>query len=545
MASRNQRQRRAPERYGISFGIPFGGEDSDLELEEDEVEQAGEFGSVTNPYPSSSDEELDEPQRRRRKRRRPNTEAANVSDPSNSSESEEYDPNFPSHLFSDDDNEEEFVGFPNRDFEWQEPEAEISPPPPCVQPTGPKTELPEEASALDFFQLFFDTELLEYLVRETNRFSEQSQTKAGKRNPLWKEALTVSELKAWLGLLIAMGIHQLPQIANYWSGEWVLGVPAFASIMTRDRFLVILRYLHFNDNDAMPPRGDPAFDKLYKVRPLIKALKQRFQQEYSPHFMQAVDEAMIAYKGRTSLKQYMPMKPIKRGLKAWVRADSISSYFCDFNIYEGKDDAQGNRLGYKVVTTLCEVLFEKNYWIFFDNFFTSVALMEDLLEKQTFACGTVRANSKGLPVDIVPKKGDKLARGDSLCHTKGRLVALTWQDRKPIHFLSTISPAPKPDEQVFTKRRKKDGTQEDVCCPEVVQMYNKYMGAVDQNDQMCSYYTVGIQTKKWPPRVFFFLLERSIVNAFICETESPSHSPRNQLAFRVDLIHKLVENFCG
>ena len=120
----------------------------------------------------------------------------NVSEPSVSSESEEYDPNSPSHLFSDDDNEEEFVGFPNRDFEWQEPEAKISPPPPCVQPTGPKTELPEEASALDFFQLFFDAELLVHLVRETNRFAEQSQTKAGKRNPLWKEALTVSELKA-------------------------------------------------------------------------------------------------------------------------------------------------------------------------------------------------------------------------------------------------------------------------------------------------------------------------------------------------------------
>jgi len=90
---------------------------------------------------------------------------------------------------------------------------------------------------------------------------------------LWKEPLTVSELKAWLGLLITMGIHQLPQI----------GVPAFASITTTDPFLVILRYLHFSDNEAMPPRGDTAFDKLYKVRPLVKALKQRFQQQYSPH----------------------------------------------------------------------------------------------------------------------------------------------------------------------------------------------------------------------------------------------------------------------
>ena len=63
--------------------------------------------------------------------------------------------NCPLHLFSDDDNEEEFVGFPNRDFEWQEPEAEISPPPPCVQPTGPKMEQPEQASALDFCSALF------------------------------------------------------------------------------------------------------------------------------------------------------------------------------------------------------------------------------------------------------------------------------------------------------------------------------------------------------------------------------------------------------
>ena len=31
---------------------------------------------------------------------------------------------------------------------------------------------------------------------------------------------------------------------------------------------------------------------------------------------------MIRFKGRSSLKQFMPMKPIKRGIKVWVRADS-------------------------------------------------------------------------------------------------------------------------------------------------------------------------------------------------------------------------------
>lgn len=63
MASRNQRERRAPERYGvISIGIPFDGENSDLELEEEEeIELAGEVGSSTNPVYSSSEEEVEGP----------------------------------------------------------------------------------------------------------------------------------------------------------------------------------------------------------------------------------------------------------------------------------------------------------------------------------------------------------------------------------------------------------------------------------------------------------------------------------------------------
>ena len=63
MALRNQRERRAPERYGvISIGIPFDGENSDLELEEEEeIELAGEVGSSTNPVYSSSEEEVEGP----------------------------------------------------------------------------------------------------------------------------------------------------------------------------------------------------------------------------------------------------------------------------------------------------------------------------------------------------------------------------------------------------------------------------------------------------------------------------------------------------
>lgn len=103
MASRNQRERRAPERYGdISLGIPFDGENSDLELEE-EIEQAGEFGCSTNPVNSSSEDEVEEPRRKRRRRGRENTESSSVQEHLDSSESDGTD----TDLFAEDSDNED------------------------------------------------------------------------------------------------------------------------------------------------------------------------------------------------------------------------------------------------------------------------------------------------------------------------------------------------------------------------------------------------------------------------------------------------------
>jgi len=60
----------------------------------------------------------------------------------------------------------------------------------------------------------------------------------------------------------------------------------------------------------------------------------------------AVDESMIAFKGRNSLKQYMPLKPIKRGYKVWNLADSSTGYVLSFDVYAGKNmDSSGDSSG--------------------------------------------------------------------------------------------------------------------------------------------------------------------------------------------------------
>ena len=83
------------------------------------------------------------------------------------------------------------------------------------------------------------------------------------------------------------------------------------------------------DNTTLLPQSDPGY-KLGKVRPVIRILTEQFLQNYNPHYENSIDEAMM--KGRSSMKQYLSKKPVKRGFKVWVRADGVNSYVCEFEV---------------------------------------------------------------------------------------------------------------------------------------------------------------------------------------------------------------------
>ena len=132
------------------------------------------------------------------------------------------------------------------------------------------------------FSIFFNMDFLENIVHETNRFGGESQVEAGKRNHLWTNPLIVAELKAWLGLLIRIGIKQLLQVSYYWSKERVYGVPASAlNNNGRNR----LRYLHFSNKSKMPAQQEAGIAKLYKVMSLLDVLKTCFEHQCSPHYI--------------------------------------------------------------------------------------------------------------------------------------------------------------------------------------------------------------------------------------------------------------------
>ena len=76
-------------------------------------------------------------------------------------------------------------------------------------------------------------------------------------------------------------------------------------------------------------------------------------------------EVMIAFKGRSSMKQYTPKKPTKRGFKVWMRADSNSGYVFQLECYTGKQGSTTEvGLGGNVVTCLTWDLVGQHYCVY-------------------------------------------------------------------------------------------------------------------------------------------------------------------------------------
>ena len=206
-----------------------------------------------------------------------------------------------------------------------------------------------------------------------------------------------------------MAYHKLPSWTDYWKNDQDLDlcVPFISATMTRNRFAEILSNLHVNDNLSIPEGNK---DKLYKLRPLIEAINNKYRRLYNVSRRLSVDESMISFKGRHSIKQYNPMKPIKRGYKLWMRAD-MDGYITKFDVYQGKvsdarkssaeDDESSNfGLGENIVKEMTDDLLNKNHEVYFDNFFTSVPLIEYLKTNDVNAVGTVRTIRKALPLGM-------------------------------------------------------------------------------------------------------------------------------------------------
>ena len=341
------------------------------------------------------------------------------------------------------------------------------------------------------------------------------------------------EMYLFLGIIIAMGVHVLPSVADYWSTDSLLGVPGISSGMPIDRFKALLSCLHLNDNSKAVLRNQPGHDRLHKIRPKINRLRQTWRTVYNPPREQSIDEAMVGFKGRNAMKQYMPMKPTKRGFKVWCRC-SPNGITNDCEVYEGSTkQARETNLSTAVVLGLVKYIYDKGHHLYFDNYFSSVDLAEELLRHKTYCCGTARSNRRKYPATL---KKVTLKRGQHKSKLVGSVECFVWKDKKNIDFIQTIC---LPGEAGTVMRKNKDGTRTAVSCPLAVKLYNEHMGGVDLAACKQQVYTCSKKAKKWWHR-FYFFLDVGIVNAHLLETETPHCARRKQKEFRIELAKEMM-----
>lgn len=180
----------------------------------------------------------------------------------------------------------------------------------------PRSEVVGVRSQLECFLLFLSSDIYDEILTQSNLYAEQQRDAKNDNSP-WSP-ITKEELMAFIGVVVAMGVVQLPSVDDYWSINPILTHPWFRSVFTRLRFRQIIRYLHVVDNSKALQRSDPNYDKLWKVRYLIDALSAKCLELYDPHPQISIDESMIGTKCRLSFIQYLPNKPVKWGIKMWV-----------------------------------------------------------------------------------------------------------------------------------------------------------------------------------------------------------------------------------
>ena len=385
-----------------------------------------------------------------------------------------------------------------------------------------KVDMPEDANEYDFLNLYLTDELLSLIVRETNHYAKQFIADNGAdlkefsnvRN--WEDT-TFDEMKAYLGILVLMGIVYKPRINMYWSTGTLLETPIFAKLMTRDRFLLLTKFLHFSNNDNFNP-VDPHRDRLFKIREVCNLFKKQWKAVYNPGINICIDESLVLFKGRLAFKQYIRTKRSRFGIKFYtlstdsgITLDNI--IYCG-NLDEELEPVDGYLTTERIPITLCADYLQEGRVLFVDNYYTTVRLAKYLLDRNTHTVGTIRSNRKGFPKELAK---EILQKGTSVfysCEDIKIMIVRYRSDKnksdgkpKVVHVLSTIH------RNQVKDTRKTNRAGEPIKKPSCVMDYNLHMGGVDKIDQQLHQIYALRKNYKWYRKIFLRLFLQSFLNS--------------------------------
>ena len=384
----------------------------------------------------------------------------------------------------------------------------------------------ESETPLDFVNFYLTDEFWNLLVTETNRFARQflANNLPNTYTGLWTP-IDVNDMKSFTTIITLMDLNHKPSLPMYWSEDDFLYTPIFSQIMTRNRFYLILHFLHFNDNeDPLHDINDENRDRLHKVCPLINLFQNRCRTVYNLGKHLSVDESLVLLKGNLKFRQYIKTKRARFGIKLCelCTSDGIT---LDFLVYCGKgmfsNDAPNSDMPAteRIPSVLMSPHLGKGHILYTDNYYTSPTLASYFLKNNTHL-GTVRSNRYNFPKDLIPIPSEK-AKASFYCQEEDPqkpneevypMLAIKCRANKDkaggkqkiVSMLSTYH-------QPIMERVKPNS---DVLKPIAIKSYNQHMAGVDRVDQQLHSLLALRKTYKWYRKLVFRLVLQMILNAY-------------------------------
>lgn len=377
-------------------------------------------------------------------------------------------------------------------------------------------------TAKETFKSIMSNEICTIILRETNRkgtrvtedYNEKQaqKYKDSKRQPPPRKvfkAFTEEEFDAYLGILIAAGVHKSNKehISEMWKFE---SLPLIRAAMSRDRFKMFSRFIRFDNQNTRAERSKS--DKAAPIRDIWIMLNSNLEKNYKPSECITVDEQLFPYRGHTKFTQYIPSKPAKYGIKIFWACDAANAYPLQGKIYTGKlpDGERQVNIGERTVLDLVTKYKGSGRNITTDNFFTSLQLACNLNFWNLTLVGTVRKNKTFIPSNMQPNK-NRVIHSTNFAFTEGATIcSYVPKKNKSVILLSSMHTTGEVEDTVTAK-------------PEIIKYYNKTKGGVDTMDKMLSEYTVKRRTNRWPLAFFYNMVDLAALSAYIIYTE---HTPR-------------------
>lgn len=262
--------------------------------------------------------------------------------------------------------------------------------------------------------VLFPGSLISLIADHSNLFALQKDVS----QPL---CTTAEEIEVFIGTCMWMSIIQMRNTRWYWSA--VTRVSQVADNFPVGRFEKLKHNIHFVDNSTLGPKDAPGRDRLAKVRPLIDTINEQLSLVTLEEHL-SIDEQIIPFKGRSSLKQYCPKKPKKWGYKVFVLS-GVSGFSYKLEVYTGQENSAQRRSGEpdcgasgKVVVRLCRTVPRGvHHNMYFDNYFNCPSL-QVYLEKDSVHCiGTMRINR--VPGVSLPGEQEMKKKGERTFRRKG------------------------------------------------------------------------------------------------------------------------------